>query len=912
MNTEPHHIPLLRTKLNRPPVPADHVPRTELLKRLDKHIDRPIVLVSAPAGYGKSTLASFWLEQCKKPGAWLSLDESDDDLHPFLTYFIASLQTLFTDAFSETTAILHARDLPPATVLAATLVNEIEQIDQRFIIVLDDIHRIKNKAVYNFLDLILRHPPPSMQLVLVGRRDPLLSISSMRASGVLTELRMRDLRFTVDEASRFLQAAAGHPVEKEITAVLIQKAEGWVTGLRLAVLAMRGQEHLGRKLLELKGTTRYVVDYLISEVLDRQPSGVAQFFLAISILDRFCAPLCDALCEGDAVLAEAGMDGQELIDWLRKNNLFIIPLDIENQWFRYHHLFQQLLQRQLQREANAEEIAVLHGKASQWFENQGLIDEAIRHAMDAGDVLAAGKIIERHRYAPLNDDKWFIVERWLAQIPAETIERSPGLLLAQAWVLNHQFRLTEIPKKLEHLDSIIREGIADDSLIGELNFFNGFLLFWQGQVEAGLVLNRKAQAQIPKEKKYDLIRGDNEIYCAMALQMSGQGEMAIRELNEKIHRHTKQVGMYLTRLVSAPCFVHLLSGDLKQAETAARQLRHVSKKSGLSYADSWSNYIQACCYFHAYDMQKAYHYFSAASRHPHIMHRSQAVNCLAGLAITQQVMGQTDEARATADRLTEFALETNDPNIIAISQSAKARLSLIQGDFDPGMELVCIGSPPLHSSLFFLWLELPHISCCRALIAMGTKNGWVEACKRLAQLLATADAIHNIFHKIDLLVLKGLALYMRSRMQESLKTLEQAVHMAMPGGWVRPFVEPGDPMPDMLSQLKKQNISADFIDKILAAFPTRPPQGVSRSGLAHEGGFLPPRPLIEPLTHRELDVLEQLSKRLQNKEIAERLSISPGTVKVHLSNIYQKLNVTKRREAVEKAAMLKLFTSATK
>jgi LuxR family maltose regulon positive regulatory protein len=304
-------------------------------------------------------------------------------------------------------------------------------------------------------------------------------------------------------------------------------------------------------------------------------------------------------------------------------------------------------------------------------------------------------------------------------------------------------------------------------------------------------------------------------------------------------------------------------------------------------------------------MEKAHQYFSAALKHQYIMHRAQAMNCLAGLAMTQQAMGQTDEAHATANQLAQFAIEMSDPNGLVISRSAKARLSLIQGNPEPGMELVRIFNEPLHSSSFFLWLELPHVTCCRALIATGTKDGLVDACERLERLLEAADAIHNIFHKIDLLVLKGLAFYMLSRIQEALKTLEQAINLAMPGGWIRPFVEPGSSMPDMIFQLKKRNVSADFIDKILTAFPTRPSRGSSRRSAERE--VESPHPLIEPLTHRELDVLDLLSERLQNKEIAEKLFISPTTVKTHLKNIFQKLNVGNRRQAVETAKRLNII-----
>ena len=425
METDKGDIPLLRTKLHRPPTPAGHVYRTELLKRLDQHPDRPLILVSAPAGYGKSTLVSCWLEACGKPGAWLSLDENDDDLRQFLSCFVTVLDTLYTGAFCETMTLIHTPDLPPATVLAAALLNELERIDQRFVVVLDDIHRIKKKAISDFLNLILRHPSPSMQLVLIGRRDPALPIASLRASGVLTELRMRDLRFTVDEASRFLQAAAEHPVEKEITAALIQKAEGRVTGLRLAVLAMRGLGDSGSKLLELKGTTHYVMDYLVSEVLDRQPPNNRDFLMRTAILGRFYAPLCDAVMAAGEPPGGKHVNGQTFIDWLQKQNPFIIPLDTENRWFRYHHLFQDLLKAQLRRKSSPEEMAAFYSGASAWCEEEAFIEDAIRYALEAGDAGAAADIVERHRDAEFDANRWYVVDHWLSLLPKQIRQQRP-------------------------------------------------------------------------------------------------------------------------------------------------------------------------------------------------------------------------------------------------------------------------------------------------------------------------------------------------------------------------------------------------------------------------------------------------------------------------------------------------------
>jgi LuxR family maltose regulon positive regulatory protein len=873
-----------------------------MLSHLERGCNRPLTLVSAPAGYGKSILISSWLDTSIRPGAWLSLDDQDNDLRRFLSYFLSAVQTVFPAAGLETLSMLEAPDLPEMSVLAHSLINGLNRIEDRFILALDDYHLIHEKAVSGLVRELLRHPPRCMHLVIISRKDPFLPIYRLRARDMLAEVRTHDLRFNAADTAEFLTLNLRVPVEDAIATLLAEKTEGWVTGLRLAALALRGNEDIRHRLPALAGTTRYVMDYLITEVLDKQPAEIRCFLLNSSILERFCAPLCDRLNAPDEPSDRDAMDGQAFTDWAMASNLFIIPLDLENRWFRYHHLFCQLLRRQLEGQRSPEEIRALHTRASQWFDENGLIEEALGHAIQAGDVHRAGGIIEKNRHAAFNDDQWFIVEKWLAQLPLDTIQQSPELLLTQAWVLNHRYRLLEIPEILERVDAILQNDPSKRALTGEFYFFKAFLSFWQGQYEATIAYSEKCREQVPKEKKYGLIRGDNEIYRAMAFQITGKKEMAIRELDQKIGNHPKQKGMYFSRLVAAPCFVHMMSGDLKEAETAAIQLCGVSKKSGLSYANTWSLYTRANSSFQTCDLDKAIQHFAGLAEQKYNMHSIQALCGLAGLAFSCQMAGQTERADQTMEQLTAFAHEGVDAVRHSIAQSARIRLSLLQGHLEA--EAVSIGSftEDLNPSSFFVWVEFPHVTHCRQLIAMGSDDSLEEAAEKLDVLRGAAGAIHNTFHLIDILALKALAFYKLSRVEESLKILEQALTLAAPGGWMRPFVEPDRPMPDMLTRLKKQNVVGDFIDKILGAFALSPERPVLPS--ASPSLSRSPSPMIEPLTNREMDVLELLAKRLQSKEIAEKLTVSPETVRTHLGHIYQKLSVTNRRQAVVRAKNL--------
>jgi LuxR family maltose regulon positive regulatory protein len=919
METHNTNIPLLRTKLYRPPVPADHVHRSKLLEQLEKAPHRPLVLVSAPAGYGKTTLVSCWLDICDRPGAWLSLDENDSGLRQFLSYFVAAVRTLFPEAGRDTITLINARKLPSTRVLAHTMLNELDKIEQDFIVVLDDIHRIQGEVVQDFLSMILRHSSRFVQLVLVGRRDPIVPIASLRAKGLVTELRLRDLRFTADEAAEFFQGAVGPKLEKTTAAALAEKADGWVTGLRLAALAIRGQDNPGRKLLELKGSTHYVMDYMISEVLDSLPPGILHCLLSSGILRRFCAPLCDAVFEADGTSGEKEIDGQEFVKWLQENNLFVIPLDTENRWFRYHHLFWDLLRSQLKQKVSPEEIASLYSRASEWFESQGLITESIEEALMAGDIVRAAEIIEQHRHSEHEGGRWQVVERWLGKVPTEIRRKRLALRLAEMWIAYVQFQLERIPPMLEETESLPDIETAAPMLLGELNFFRGTLLYWQGDAESSVRYLETALSQISEKNLH--VKCNVELNLALARHMIGQKEAAIQALTDRIRSADSSKGL-LAYSIGGLAFIHVLSCELNPARVQAQRLQSVTGKIGDLNASAWSSYLLGCTHLNAYELERASRHFSVAARQRYILDTRAVIDALAGLALAQQLMQQPDKAAETMERLLVFARELNAPLYISVAYSCQARLALLQGEpISAGRWARSFEHRPDPSSLF-LWLEVPSITLARVLIASGFARSALNAVKLLQSIRELSEACRFTCQTIEIVTLQALALQSQGRTEEALETLEEAVTLAGPEGWIRPFIEAGAPMAHLLDQLTQKDVAVGYIERILAAFENYG-QGAEWDtlGSISEKQWSPsipsPRrpyslsgrtqPLAEPLTHRELDVLELLSERLQDKEVAEKLVISPKTVKTHLQNIYRKLCVQGRREAVERAMSLKIL-----
>ena len=882
--------------------------RPRLLEYLDQQRERPLTLVSAPAGYGKSTLVSCWLDSCDSPSAWLSLDDQDNNLRQFLSYFFAAADTIFPDAVSKTMILVNATTLPPLSTIAVSLANELDAIEQDFILVLDDIHCIKEKSVHQFLNDLLRHPPRPMHLVLIGRRDPSLSIAALRARSHLAEIRLQDLRFTAAETATYLRQIMKKQIDEDVAAAWSEKTEGWVTGLRLAALALQHQGDFKTIPPELQGGAQYVMQYLFNEVLSHQSSGIRDFLLNTSILDRFCAPLCDAMIATGFGPGDTQNDAWQFITQLKKENLFLIGLDAEGQWFRYHHLFQNLLKMQLQRNYSAGDINTLHSTASEWFESQGLITESIKHALAAEDHLRAAEIVERYRNDEFNADRWYNVERWLTMLPAGIKQERPKLLLAEAWIGNLQHQLTRVPMLIDQAESLLQSQKAEPTVSAEVDFFRGYITYFEGQAERSLQYLENAVSQLAGTKSPFL--GEAELMRGLARCMVDQKDLAVRALEARIGEVDSSANYLHSRLIAGLAFIYLLWGDLHLARVEAQSLQRVSKKHNMSLAEAWSYYFLACTQLQTGEFEAASVHFTQAVELRYVLEPRAAVDALAGSVLTQQFMGLDDEATESCRRLKEFARELHERNYLYVAQSCQARLSVLQGDLNSAVEWGrSVDESPVPAELFS-WLEAPAITQARVLIATGSEQSLLNATKLLRSIRDLCEACRFKCQIIEVAVLQSLALEKQGRADKVLAALKEAVALAEPRGWIRPFVEAGPPMVDLLERLRDQNVSVDYIEKILAAF-----RNVEHSVLKHvdkpQATPFPsakPQPLIEPLTNRELDVLELLAQRLQNKEIAEKLFVSPATIKSHLESIYQKLNVTNRREAVDKANVLRIIT----
>ena len=804
-------FPIIQTKLYRPPIQADFIPRPQLLEQLNGWQQRPLTLVSASAGYGKSTLVSSWLESIDYPAAWLSLDENDNDLVIFLTYFLACVQTSFPDAVNDTGALMEGAELPPLRVLSNSLAAELNELPGQLVLVLDDYHVISDPKIDELLSELLKHPPRTLHLVIATRTDPHINLSRLRALGHLTEIRTHQLRFSVIETIEFLEQLLRVEVDREAASLLEEKTEGWVTGIRLAALSMHHREDAQAMLRRLAAEQRYIWDYLMSEVLFALKPEIQDFLIKTAILDRFCAPLCDAVLRDDDAKSMTlpenhAAESQEILSALQQENLFIIPLDGQRRWYRYHHLFQQLLSAELKKQYSADEIALIHLKASAWYNRTGLVDEALQHALEAGDDLAAALLLEENARTLLDEDRWHVLERWMARLPDSVIRQRPRLLIAKAWVRFHQFSLHSIPPLLKLAESILENDVTAQPLWGEVDFFWGHHWYWLGQHTRSLDALNRALEKIPKA--HHLARGETEVFWSLASQMSDQQEEAVQRLNRWLLDEQKPHPGRQTKLLGTPIFIYLLSAGLSDAAPLNQQLHELAAKHNNRYIRAWTSYIQGHIHYCWNDLDTAVRHFDKAVSDRYVLHTAGALDSLVGLALTYQALEQPDGVEATTSLLLEFAQEKNYPAAITIARTCQARLLLTQGDLEAAthwLEMVDLTTDP---RVMFFWLEVPHITQCRILLAQGTEASLQQAGEKLAEYEKNNTIQNNTHQLIDILLLQSLVYHKQSRRDEALAALTGAIRLAKPGGIIRPFLDLGPEMARTANPLKSKRCGA--------------------------------------------------------------------------------------------------------
>ena len=913
-------IPILTTKLYIPRPRPDGIPRVHLIERLNAGQHRKLTLVSAAAGFGKTTLISEWIAGGQRPAAWLSLDEADSDPTRFLTYLVAALQTLGQSGAGETAsklgeeamALLQSPQPPSAESILTMLINEIAALPSPTTLVLDDYHVIDATAVDDALIFLIEHLPPQMHLVLTSREDPPLPLARYRARGQLTELRANDLRFTPDEAADFFNQAMGLSLSTEEVVALEARTEGWIAGLQLAALSIQGREDTAAFVQAFAGSHSFILDYLVEEVLQRQPDPLRNFLLQTSILGRLCGSLCAAVTVQE--------DGHELLAALERGNLFVIPLDDQRQWYRYHHLFADVLKTYLLEE-QPDLAPILHLRASAWYERNDLPEDAIGHALAAQAFERAADLIELIWPAM---DGGFRADPWLAwarDLPDDLVRARPVLCVAYAWALLNggdvqaaESRLRDAERRLDgdpdddgRQDAPAGEmTVVDqeqyDTLPASIATARAYIAQTVGDLPGSVVHAQRALDLLPED---DYVRrGPAAALLGLAYWQRGDLEAAYRALADA-----------MTGFQMAGSIAFAISGtyglaDIRIAQGRLHAAVHIYEQALQLVAEQGGTMVRgtADLYFGLSELRREQGDAQAASQY---LQRSEALGEQAALAdwpyrlrLTQakirESQGDLDSAIDLLDEAERLYYPTPVPNLRPVA-ALRARVWIKQGRLVEALDWVREQGLSVDNDLSYL-REFEHITLASVLIVQyrntGADRTINDALGLLARLLTAAEAGDRTGSVIEILVTQALAHQEQGDTPRALDSLERALTLAEPEGYVRVFVDEGQPMADLLRAAAKEGIAPAYVRHLRAAFGETVETASIREPVA--------QPLVEPLSERELEVLRLLRSDLNGPEIARELTISLNTLRTHTKNIYSKLDVTSRRAAVRRAEELDL------
>jgi len=897
--------PVLASKLYMPRPRSRTVLRARLMKQLNAGLKNKLTLISAPAGFGKTTLTSEWLSECKRPVAWVSLDEGDNEIKRFLTYLIAALQTLVPEIGSGALAVLQSPQMPDLEALLTTLLNEINSIPNDFILVLDDYHLLDSRSVDQALTFLVEHLPQQMHLVITTREDPSLPLARLRVRDQLTELRTADLRFTPAEAAEFLNQVMGLNLSIENIAALEARTEGWIAGLQLAALSMQGHADVASFIQSFTGTHHFVLDYLLEEVLHQQPENVQAFLLRTSILNRLCGPLCDA------VLLDPSVSGQETLEALERANLFIVALDNERHWYRYHHLFGDLLRQRHEQTLKPEEIAKHHLRASEWYEQNNEEAEAFQHAVVAKDFNRAAGLAEKYWQGMNQSFQSAVWLGWVKQLPASLICTRPVLCTQIGWAFMDAGDVESSESSLRDAELCIEGSseamvVVDEKEIQTLPARIAFARAYNAQTRRDFSATVKyAKLAIKLAPEGDqFMRAGAAAIVGGSYWASGDLDAACKSMSDWIDSSWK-AGNYIFSIASE-------SGKA-EIQTAQGHLREALRtyEQSLQHAATYGREVNQILAHHHLGLALLHHEMgndeSAAQYFQQSMELGQQSTLVEFPYRRSLAQARLKESEGDLDAALEFLNEakrlyisTPIPNTRSV-EALKARIYLRQGQLSKAQDWVREHGITVNDELSYLH-EFEHITLSRVLIAeyqsTASEDKILDALGLLSRLLQTAENAKRMGSMLEILTVQMLAFHAYGEPSQALASLKHALTLAEPEGYFRFFVNEGKVMAEMLTALSHAGEGDrlnNYIHKLLNAFDKTKPEPAN------------PQALIDPLSERELEVLRLVAEGLSNDEISQKLFLALSTVKGHNLRIFGKLQAKSRTEAVARARELGLF-----
>lgn len=906
-------FPLLEIKLCVPILGTALVSRPRLIKRLNEGFSSKLTIISAPAGFGKTTLLSDWIRQSKLPVAWFSIDTGDNDAVHFLNYIIAALQNLEVSIGKATLNLLKSPQLPPIQSILINLINDITHISRNFSFILDDYHLVDAKQIHDIIAFLLEHLPKQMHLVIATRSDPPLPVARLRSQNQLTEIRASDLIFTTEETSLLLNDKLNLGLSTDDIALLESRTEGWIAGLQLAALSLQNRKDTSSFIETFKADNRYIMDYLMEEVLSRQPECIQSFLLQTSILDRLSGPLCDAITKKS--------DGQEMLRTLEKANLFIFPLDSKRQWYRYHRLFADVLKQRLH-QVQSELVRELHSRASKWFAQNGVGDEAVEHALAGKDFERAAQLIEEIAETIWDRGQQTKLVKWFKALPDETLNSRVQLCIFYARALNMSGFQDAAETKLQTAEQLLKSAIdkyfkaspsnssasyklSKGEIQGRIAVIRAFIAAYRGDM---LHLMQHARQALESLHERDLIwRAVAATSLGFVHGWSGDGDlMSARYAFTEAKTASEAAGNVYFYLFTSSCLagIDALQGRLIQAEEAYQSLLKFADENDMSQTTLTGTIYASlgAILIEKNDPEEGIHLIEkgiklAAAGQDIVALASSRLQMVRALLL----QGNFESAEAVIKEIEKAASKYSMPPwMIHAASALKADIWLGKGNLDAVSRWVRERELGIDDGLTNR-REAEHVTLTRFLIAQDRLE---EAEQLLTRLITCAETGTRIYMLISMRILKAVTSYKKGEFDSALDELKEALFLAEPGGFVRLFVTGGKPVAELLEKIldedkkggdeAKAGFSRRYIKKLLAAFRATPPQKIDYG-------------LAEPLSERELEVLHLIAAGLTNQEIAQKLFISLNTVKTHTKNISNKLNVHNRTQAAARAKELGLI-----
>lgn len=910
---------ILTTKLHVPAPRRGLVPRPRLLRRLDEGLRRRLVLISAPAGFGKTTLLAEWVQGLARDDAppvkvaWLSLDEGDNDPARLAAHLAAALARADGRLGPAGDGVIPAAGGRLDEAGLVPLINRVVDLPESVVLVLDDYHLLTSRPIHNAVGFLLDHQPPNLHLVLATRADPPLPLPRLRARGQLVELRQSDLQFTTEEAAAFLNNVAGFDLAAADVAALEARTEGWIAGLQMAALAMRRPDveptTRSEFIQALTGSHRFILDYLVAEVLEQQPAEVQHFLLCTSILARMCAPLCDALLV-DWWPSAPGHQSTGILDYLDRANLFIVPLDEERTWYRYHRLFADLLRKRLG-QARPELVPALHRRASVWHEEQGHLAEAIEHALAGESFERAADLVEQAAEATLMRSEVATFLGWMERLPPGARREHPSLCFFHAWTLLMGGRsLAAVEGALQDMAGIEDASAGSEAMPGRMAALRAYLMLFRADTGRAAEFCRQALERLPENDAF--VRSVASWILSIARLADVDLQDGSRALQEVAAR-SQEMGNPLIA-VAALCHqatLQVRQGRLQRAEQTLERALHLATDShgrrlpiagkaliGLAELELEWNNLDAAADLLAEGIELARQWSDLAAFDACL---PQMRVCLA--------RGDVEGARQAVEMARQIALGSETTEIDdLVADLQEAYFAILQGDAAGarrwaearGLLPDTSPRPGLDGGRDLVGARLKKYEQLMLTRLFLLEGRAVEALDLLHALLSTAKSLGRADLTIQVQIQRALAFQQQEQHDRAIEALAEALALAEPGGHVRTFLDEGQPMARLLHRAASRGVAPDYARRLLAVF-AQAPEAPTASVRA--------QPLLEPLSDRELEVLRLLAAGLSNPEIADELVVAVSTVRSHCKSIYGKLSVHSRWDAVQRGRELGLIQS---